>query len=147
MAGAVTAPAPAARVFEAGLAAPGAAAKAAAREPRLVVHAVVAARGEEGVSATGVGAGFGPLAFVAAVRGRRGRLLLLEGPPHDLVHEGESHPGIGTAAAMDAAPPGVGGQDLSRTGAMLGCEKVPGRNYLALGMGTEPPLNELVESH
>jgi hypothetical protein len=30
---------------------------------------------------------------------------------------------------------------------MFGCEEVPGRNYLALGMGAEPPLNDLVESH
>jgi hypothetical protein len=147
VAGAVTAPAPAARVVETGLAAPGAAAEAAARETRLAFHAVEAARGKKRVAATGEGAGFGPLAFSAALRGSHGRLLLFEGPPHDLVHKGESHPGVGTAAAMDGAPAGVGGQDLSRTGAMLGCEEVPGRNYLALGMGAEPPLNELVESH
>jgi hypothetical protein len=64
-----------------------------------------------------------------------------------LVHEGESHPGVGTAAAMDGAPTGVGGQDLRRTGAVLGCEKVSSRNDLALGVRAEPPLNELVESH
>jgi hypothetical protein len=92
VAGAVTAPAPAARVVEAGLAAPGDAAEAAAREPRLVFHAVEAAKGKERVAATGEGAGVGPLAFAAAFRDRRGRLLLFEGPPHDLVHEGESHP-------------------------------------------------------
>ncbi len=119
VAGAVAAPAPAARVVETRPAAPVAAAEAAAREPRLAVHAVEAARGEKGVAAAGGGARFGPLAFAAAFRCRRGRLLLFEGPSHDLVHEGESHPGVGTAAAMDGAPSRVGGQDLGRTGAML----------------------------
>ncbi len=120
MARAVTASAPAARVVETRLAAPGAAAEAAAREPRLAVHAVDAARGEKWDAAAGEGAGFGPLAFAAAFRCRRGRLLLFEGPPHDLVHEGESHPGVGAAAAMDGAPTGVGGQDLGRTGGLAG---------------------------
>ncbi len=115
MAGAAAATA--ASVIETGLTAPSAAAVAAAREPRLVVHAVVAASGRKGVFATGEGAGFGPLA--AAAMRRQGRLLLLESSPHDLVHEGESHPGVGTAAAVDGAPTGVGGQDLRRTGAML----------------------------
>jgi hypothetical protein len=99
VAGAVTAPAPAARVVETRLAAPGAAAETAAREPRLAVHAVEAARGEKRVAAAGEGAGFGPLAFAAAFRCRRGRLLLFERPPDDLVHEGEGHPGVGTEAA------------------------------------------------
>jgi hypothetical protein len=48
---------------------------------------------------------------------------------------------------MEGAPTGVGGQDLGWTGAMLGCEEVPGWDYLALGVGAEPPLNELVETH
>jgi len=30
---------------------------------------------------------------------------------------------------------------------MLGCEKVAGRDDLALGVGAEPPLYELVEAH
>ncbi len=29
---------------------------------------------------------------------------------------------------------------------MLGCKEVSGRNHLTLGIGAEPPLNELVES-
>jgi hypothetical protein len=87
VAGAVAAPAPAARVVETRLAAPGAAAETAARETGLAVHAVEAARGEKGVATTGEGAGFGPLAFTAAFGCRRGRLLLFEGAPHDLVHE------------------------------------------------------------
>ncbi len=66
------------------------------------------------------------LTFAAAVRSRRGRLLLLEGTPHYLVYEGESHPGVGTAAAMEGPPTGVGGQDLRRTGAMLGCKQQEG---------------------
>ncbi len=134
MAGAVAAPAPATRVVEPRLAAPGAAAETAAREPRLTVHAVEASIGEKVIAAAREGAGFGPLTFAAAFGCRRGRLLLFEGPPHDLVHEGESHPGVGTAAAMYGAPTGVGGQDLGRTGAMLGCEEVAGRDDIALGV-------------
>ncbi len=113
MAGAVAAPAPATRVVVPRLAAPGAAAETAAREPRLTVHAVEATRGEKVIAAAREGTGFGPLTFAAAVGCRRGRLLLFEGPPHDLVHEG-----VGAAAAMYGAPPRIGGQDLGRTGAM-----------------------------
>jgi hypothetical protein len=143
VAGAVAAPAPATRVVETRLATPGAAAETAAREPMLAVHAVQAARGEKGVAATGEGAGFGPLEFAAAFGCRRGQLLLFEGPPHDLVHEGESHPAVGTAAAMDGAPTGVGSQDLGRTGAVLGCEEVTSRDDLALGWELSRPSMNL----
>ncbi len=87
VAGAVAAPAPAARVVEPRLAAPGTAAETAAREHRLTVHAVMASRGEKVIAAAREGAGFGPLTLAAAFGCRRGRLLLFEGLPHDLVHE------------------------------------------------------------
>ncbi len=63
----------------------------------------------------------------------------------DLVHEGQGHPGVGTAVSVDGAPTGVGGQDFGRAGPVLGGEKITRWYDLTQREGAQPPLYELVE--
>jgi hypothetical protein len=94
----------------------------AASEVRLPVEAVVAVGGGEGALAAGERCGLSPLSLVTSVRDPSQRQRLLNGASQDLFHEGEGHPGVGAAASLDGAPAGVGGQDLGRTGPVLGGE-------------------------